>query len=498
DWNGVSVESNAVLDASEDGSRLSRNLNAMSEQISGTLDDLSERSSTLTERLNNSAQSLQTNVQNSLDSVNEKINNGLETVQNWSQQASNGLTETSNNLTNSISGTIDSVDSGLRNTYDNVTNSLSNAYNNTLDSLQNAGNSLQSGYENVRNALSNGVPNSLQNSGLDGTSSNALPQTSSLSSSDFNSLDGTGTLGSEGNKLTLNANDLNSPSPLNTSGSSPLTREQGIAQNGGFNAGGLGNGNNVDNASNNLLLPANNVGVSNNYENAVGSNSNPDNVGSTNVPSNSYLGVGNNSFADDFSTELPTYRDDNPNGTSTNAPIPVYGSSNVSSAQNGGAYSPNNNQYSQGGYYPNVDSRASGNSSLGVPYANQNEIVPYGNNASYANSRGYDTNTYNPNSYDLAGNVPGNDASSWSALNNAQNNYSNYGYRSSNQADVGTKTRYREYVTKEGDNLLTIAENELGSSSRWSEIKRLNNLRSGATYFEVGTRIKLPVSAKDD
>ncbi|MBQ7111364.1 MAG: hypothetical protein IJO06_09080 [Thermoguttaceae bacterium] len=49
------------------------------------------------------------------------------------------------------------------------------------------------------------------------------------------------------------------------------------------------------------------------------------------------------------------------------------------------------------------------------------------------------------------------------------------------------------YVTKEGDNLLTIAENELGASSRWGEIKRLNNFRSGATYFDVGTPIKLPL-----
>ena len=52
---------------------------------------------------------------------------------------------------------------------------------------------------------------------------------------------------------------------------------------------------------------------------------------------------------------------------------------------------------------------------------------------------------------------------------------------------------YRVYVTKEGDNLLTIAENELGASSRWGEIKRLNNFRSGATSFDVGTAIKLPL-----
>ncbi len=59
-------------------------------------------------------------------------------------------------------------------------------------------------------------------------------------------------------------------------------------------------------------------------------------------------------------------------------------------------------------------------------------------------------------------------------------------------ADV--PTGYRQYITKEGDNLLTIADRELGSSSRWGEIKRLNNLRSGATYFEAGTRLLLPIS----
>ena len=53
---------------------------------------------------------------------------------------------------------------------------------------------------------------------------------------------------------------------------------------------------------------------------------------------------------------------------------------------------------------------------------------------------------------------------------------------------------YRVYVTKEGDNLLTIAQNELGSSSRWGEIRRINNLRSGAAYFEAGTRLLLPLS----
>ncbi|MBR4103505.1 MAG: hypothetical protein IKK39_05505, partial [Thermoguttaceae bacterium] len=52
---------------------------------------------------------------------------------------------------------------------------------------------------------------------------------------------------------------------------------------------------------------------------------------------------------------------------------------------------------------------------------------------------------------------------------------------------------YRLYVAKEGDNLLNIAHNELGSSSRWGEIARLNNFPTGAAYFDAGTTIKLPL-----
>ncbi len=60
--------------------------------------------------------------------------------------------------------------------------------------------------------------------------------------------------------------------------------------------------------------------------------------------------------------------------------------------------------------------------------------------------------------------------------------------------NVAAGSGYREYTTKEGDNLLTIAQNELGSSSRWGEIRRLNNLPSGATYFDVGTKLLLPAA----
>ncbi|MDO5567162.1 MAG: hypothetical protein Q4G59_10940, partial [Planctomycetia bacterium] len=56
---------------------------------------------------------------------------------------------------------------------------------------------------------------------------------------------------------------------------------------------------------------------------------------------------------------------------------------------------------------------------------------------------------------------------------------------------------YREYITKEGDNLLTIAENELGDSNRWGEVQKLNmtaiqSLGGTGQYFPVGTKLLLP------
>ncbi|MDO4587779.1 MAG: hypothetical protein Q4C95_10850, partial [Planctomycetia bacterium] len=55
---------------------------------------------------------------------------------------------------------------------------------------------------------------------------------------------------------------------------------------------------------------------------------------------------------------------------------------------------------------------------------------------------------------------------------------------------------YRLYVTKKDDNLITIAESELGDASRWGEIKKLNasviEAMKGNPYFQAGTTIYLP------
>ncbi|MDO5552803.1 MAG: hypothetical protein Q4G68_03500 [Planctomycetia bacterium] len=52
--------------------------------------------------------------------------------------------------------------------------------------------------------------------------------------------------------------------------------------------------------------------------------------------------------------------------------------------------------------------------------------------------------------------------------------------------------RTRTYTTQEGDNLFTIAERELGNINRWQEIRQINNLSPGTSYFEPGTQLLLP------
>ncbi len=120
--------------------------------------------------------------------------------------------------------------------------------------------------------------------------------------------------------------------------------------------------------------------------------------------------------------------------------------------------------------------------------SNPNQAVTNVPNNGYANQNYAQNGTgYNASNGVGYGNAAGN-----VAVNPYPQNYAQNAYGSNAVPATGA---YREYVTREGDNLLTIAENELGSSSRWGEIKRINNLRSGATYFDVGTVILLPTGA---
>ncbi len=503
DLNGLADGSFSVLDSNEDGSRVSSDLNKMSGQISGVFDDLSEQSSALSEQLNKSASNLQTDLQKGLDSANKRINSGLETVQNWSQQVSDGLTETSNSLSNSIVDTIDNVDNSLRDTYDNITDSLSNAYHNTLDSLQEAGNSLQSNYQDVRDVLTNGTQSSLQNDGLNAVVDDLKSPSETLLSLENNSFKRVGVsenelsleqLGGEGIRKDDSWSPSNTSSPLTTSGSSSLANEMGIRSDTLVNANIAENGNEANNFVDTLNRDLTQISPTDDSNNVVDRFSNAESVDS--------------GAASGALQELADYGT-NSNGNagfdvnSADMSVPVYGSTNVSSIRGDVNYATDNYQYSQGDNYSSSGAYASNSSQVGNPYGNSNNNY-YGNDVpQYYPQRGYD-NVYSSNSYSTSWDSSKGDESNRSVTNNSRRNNSyyadnsDYGNRFGGRVNSGVRDSYREYITKEGDNLLTIAENELGSSSRWGEIKRLNNLRSGATYFEVGTRIKLPVSSKTD
>ena len=75
------------------------------------------------------------------------------------------------------------------------------------------------------------------------------------------------------------------------------------------------------------------------------------------------------------------------------------------------------------------------------------------------------------------------------------NNNSQIGYsRLSGGGYTGTVpgNGYRQYVTKSGDNLIVIAENELGDASRWTEISKLNSNQNLRGRLREGIVIYLP------
>ena len=235
--------------------------------------------------------------------------------------------------------------------------------------------------------------------------------------------------------------------------------------------GANGTSNSIVNAGSNLNGNANMNGVQN------------PNYGANNVPYNYPQNFENNNYVE------------NSRRSNTN--------SAANQVNNGNGYNPNsmynaNQAYSNQTVYPNTNPGTGVNPATSNPEVNmQNGYV----NNSYPN-------TFPNGNYSVQNNSGNRDVSNNQFYNNSypSNNYlqtNANGYNGSSQYDYpvadrnSLQTPYRVYVTREGDNLLTIAENELGSSSRWSEIKKLNNLRSGATYFEVGTVIKLPVSSND-
>lgn len=84
------------------------------------------------------------------------------------------------------------------------------------------------------------------------------------------------------------------------------------------------------------------------------------------------------------------------------------------------------------------------------------------------------------------------DPAASAAYNNNQIGYSRLSGGEYGGAAPGSG--YRQYVTKSGDNLIIIAENELGDASRWTEISKLNSNQNLRGRLREGIVIYLPES----
>ena len=457
------------------GANFSNQLNDMSRQISDSVSSLSDKANDFANQVSNSAQNLQTKVQSGLNAVENKLTGGLESVQNLGDQASNSLNQSANSLASTLDNTVNNIGESLQNSYNNISTAAQNAYDSTVGAAQNANANIRSGLENLQNTLSGNQP-------LNSTASNTLPN-AAASGSDSLSASG--------------SNSLTASPSLNTS--TPAQTGQTLGQTSADAAGTV----------------ANNLGgtaLSNAATTAANGSSGLD---SSNAPQQYNGGtVGQNYTAPSGVGSSPNYAVNNTPGSyavnnSSNGLTNNYVSPNagVNTYQNnvGAVTNPYVNNSSGNVTNPNYAN------SSGTVYSQPNANYNMPNNGAYVNSGvvngNYPSQTVNtvPNNgyvnQNYAQNGPGYNASNGVGYGNAVRNAAvnpypqNYTQNAYGSNAVSATGAYREYVTREGDNLLTIAENELGSSSRWGEIKRINNLRSGATYFDVGTVILLPTGA---
>lgn len=135
-------------------------------------------------------------------------------------------------------------------------------------------------------------------------------------------------------------------------------------------------------------------------------------------------------------------------------------------------------------------------SPFGNDYARPEETVPKLSADAVSNSPDLNTNGYRSMDNGYTNVRSELDNSQLSSLDyNPADSGSSARYNSQNHA-VGQLSsslgNYREYRTKAGDNLITIAENELGDATRWAEISKMNpgmNLRG---RLQEGLLIRIP------
>ena len=512
DMNALSGANNVVADDFDSWNSSPSLLNSQrtsnaGNQLSESLNSLNSQVDNLAGKVADASQNFQAGIQEHVDSFNE----GVSSLRERGEQASEAL----NNSLSTVSNSLEQARDSLREGYDNLSNSLGSAYQSAADSIQNVGDNINNNFQKLQDSFTN-----LNELGAPSNNANGLTTTSPLASS-----------GTPNNSLAGAANSslaANGGSSLAATGSSLAANGNSLAANGGSSLAANGgsslaaNGNSL--AANGGQRAATNASPLTSTPVANGANS------LTNAQTN---GVPTSSNA---ATSTPSALQAPSNTTMTNSlvqtPLNSGTGSNVANTGGNNALSnnrvPANNGGMVNGLATPVNSANSAVANVSPSSSDAGDLMPSAVDYSYSMSplgqlssrdRIDASMLATPNASTVSGsaspttvvasnNVPLGTASTGAAPSGVsqyvlanQNAPANQSL-SPNMVQqgaapgvaTGVASGYRQYVTKEGDNLLTIAENELGSSSRWGEIKRLNNLRSGAAYFEVGTMLLLPAT----
>ncbi|MGI5832473.1 MAG: hypothetical protein ACOX6D_08100 [Thermoguttaceae bacterium] len=146
-------------------------------------------------------------------------------------------------------------------------------------------------------------------------------------------------------------------------------------------------------------------------------------------------------------------------------------------------------------------------SPFGGQYSLPEEVVPAGETAisaagegqnatGLANNPNLSSLDYDPTNQNASAGYNNNNRNSYNLLNGESlSNTDNIGRAdgpNNHKKGYVPASGYRQYKTKAGDNLIVIAENELGDGSRWSEISKLNSDKNLRGRLQEGITILLP------
>ncbi|MDO5308524.1 MAG: hypothetical protein Q4G03_03390 [Planctomycetia bacterium] len=418
-------------------------LNSFNQRANDAVESLTDQVDSWSTRANDTLQDFTTGVQDRVDSLAQSFDSQVDNAQNWLDQTGERLDEMANNASNSLNQSLNTLQNG----YDQVANSVNDAYNNTLESLQNTGANLRNGLQERQEALANLNPwNNSAASGVDDSPLDAAPATTTPT----NSLNSAPSSLGEPLASTSLANDsASTPSTLNSTSpalGTPTTSATPSTTYTTSPANSLTSNNPLSGSaapSTSTLTSQPSTTPSSGLLGGSAANPTP----ATSTASNVTQPVANSQLANDLSALTPTL-------------------------ENSYSMSP----FAQ--YSNNTRIAATPTASTYAASAVNTTSTPTGA-TSVATANPATATTSVPRTSTVGNTAPVAGSTVASAVNPATSLAGNY----------------REYVTKEGDNLLTIAGQQLGSTSRWIEIKKLNNLPSGATYFDVGTKLKLPVAA---